>query len=320
MMSCSGLARIPARDSSGRPYCSVVTTVVIPAHNEGRVLGRLLGQLMTGVRAGEMNVIVVANGCTDDTAEVAAAFGPGVRVLSVPVASKHQALMAGDGAATGFPRIYLDADVELRAQDVLALAGELRKPGVLAAAPERVLALDGRPWPVRWYYDVWVRLPEVRRGLFGRGVVAVNERGYQRLAGLPPLLADDLAASLSFAAHERRIVAAARVTCYPPRTLRDLLRRRVRAATGVTQIERTEQAPRSTARTRLPDLLAIVRDEPAMAARVGLFLTVTILARLRGRRAVARGDYSTWLRDESSRTAEAAEPVGGAVNGRPGCH
>jgi hypothetical protein len=48
---------------------------------------------------------------------------------------------------------------------------------VLAAAPQRELALGGRPWPVRWYYDVWTRLPEVRRGLFGRGVIGVSVPG-----------------------------------------------------------------------------------------------------------------------------------------------
>ena len=65
-------------------------------------------------------------------------------------------------------------------------------------------------------------------------------------------------------------------------------------------------APASAARTRLPDLLRIVRDEPNMAPRVVLFLWVAILARLRARRAVSRGDYSTWLRDESSRAVPGA--------------
>jgi hypothetical protein len=76
---------------------------------------------------------------------------------------------------------------------------------------------------------------------------------------------------------------------------------RVRAATGVTQVERTEGAPVSTARTRPADLLAIVRGRPRMAPQVTLFLVVAMLARLRARRAVRHGDYSTWLRDESSR-------------------
>ena len=106
-----------------------------------------------------MDIIVVANGCTDDTAEVAASFGPAVRVLTLPVASKHEALAAGDRAAAGFPRIYVDADVELRVDDVRALAAALSQPGVLAAAPRREHVMTGRPWQVRWYYDVWTLLP-----------------------------------------------------------------------------------------------------------------------------------------------------------------
>jgi hypothetical protein len=149
-------------------------------------------------------------------------------------------------------------------------------------------------------------LPEVRRGLFGRGVIAVDKAGQERIASLPPLLADDLAASLLFAPHERSIVPGARAVIHVPRTFADLLRRRVRAAAGVAQIERADRAPGSTARTRIPDLLAIARSGPRMAPRVVLFLSVAIVVRLRASRAVARSDYSTWLRDESSRDAPAA--------------
>jgi hypothetical protein len=248
-----------------------------------------------------MDVIVVANGCTDDTAQVAASFGPPVRVLSIPVASKREALVAGDRAARGFPRVYVDADVELGAQDVMALGEALRRPGMLAGGPTRVLALAGRPWLVRWYYSVWVRLPEVRSGLFGRGVIGVSEAGHARVASLPPLLADDLAASLAFAPEERVIVPGARVIVHPPRTAGDLLRRRVRATMGVGQVEQAEGAPSSTARTRPQDLAEIIRHEPRMAPRVAVFLAVALIARLRARRAVRRRDYTKWLRDESSR-------------------
>ena len=41
----------------------------------------------------------------------------------------------------------------------------------------RELVMTGRPWQVRWYYDVWTLLPGVQRGLWARGVIAVNEAG-----------------------------------------------------------------------------------------------------------------------------------------------
>jgi hypothetical protein len=294
-----------------------VTTIVIPAHNEDMVIGRLLTRLVSGAPDPAMTVIVVANGCTDQTAQVAASFGPRVQVISLPKASKHDALAAGDRVAPSFPRIYLDADVELGRPDVAALAAELGKPGVLAAAPDRRLTLQACAWPVRWYYDVWTRLPEVRGGLFGRGAIAVNEAGHQRIAGLPALLADDLAASLSFKPGERSIARGARVTCHPPRTTADLLRRRIRVATGVAQIERGGGAPASTARTHLRDVALIGRSHPRMAQRVALFLLVTAVARWRARRAASRGDFTTWQRDESSRAGAAAggAAVGGAAAG-----
>jgi hypothetical protein len=278
-----------------------VISVVVPAHDESRVIGRLLRQLAASPEQGGLDVIVVANGCTDDTAAVAGTFGAPVRVLSIPVASKREALLAGDRAATGFPRVYVDADVELGAADVRALGDALGQPGALAAGPRRELALTGAPWLVRWYYDVWSRLPEVRSGLFGRGVIAVSEAGHERIASLPPVLADDLAASLAFAPAERVIVPGARVVVHVPRTAGDLLRRRVRAAMGTDQVEQAEGGPAASARTRPADLLAMIRGEPRLAPRVAVFLALAVIARRRARREVRRHQYTTWLRDESSR-------------------
>ena len=283
--------------SHPRTNCSIV----IPAHNEEHVIGRLLRQLVSSAAEGEFDVLVVANGCTDNTAEVATSFGPLVRVLSIPVASKREALAAGNRAARRFPRMYVDADVELGTEDVRELGRVLQRPGVLSASPERTFAMAGRRWPIRWYYDVWSRLPEVQQGLFGRGVITVSEEGYAHIAAMPPVLADDLAASLAFSPSERVIVPSARVVVHPPRTFADLLRIRTRAAMGVAQLEQTKDAPSSTARTHPADLLAIARRDLRLALPVALFLAVAVLARTRAHRIAARHKGSEWLRAESSR-------------------
>ena len=147
--------------------------------------------------------------------------------------------------------------------------------------------MTGRPWQVRWYYDVWSLLPGVQRGLWGRGVIAVNEAGHRRLTGLPPLQADDLATSLMFEPHETVLALGARVIIHPPMTFADLLCRRARCVTGVAQIERTQDLDASTDRTRIADLFAVTRHRPGMLLRVGYFLSVAVCARLRASRARA---------------------------------
>lgn len=283
---------------------------MIPAHNEGQVIGRLLDSLLDQASPGELDIVVVCNGCTDDTAQVAGLRGPsGVRVVESPVPSKHVALRLGDEHAHGFPRLYVDADVVLGTADVRALTEALRESaGVLAAAPERDLPMTGCAWRVRAYYQVWQRLPSVREGLFGRGVIAVAEAGHERLASLPPLMADDLAASLAFAPDERVVVRTARVLVHPPRTWADLIRRRIRAATSTTQLEQQQQenspaAPAPTARTSKKDLGDILRAEPRLFPAVLVFAAAAVIARRKSAKAVSSGDFGTWLRDESSRQA-----------------
>ncbi|MFI1455614.1 glycosyltransferase [Streptomyces roseus] len=288
-----------------------MTSIVIPAHNEGRVIGRLLDALLADAPASGPDIVVVCNGCTDDTAAVAGARGPRVRVVEIPTPSKHTALRVGDEHAQGFPRLYVDADVEVGAADVRELTGALAaRPDLLAAAPGRDIPLSGCAWPVRAYYRVWQRLPAVREGLFGRGVIAVTEPGHARIAALPPLMADDLAASLAFAPQERRVVETARVVVRPPRTWGDLIRRRVRAATSSAELERFQasQAPGSaqgahapSARTGTDDLRALLRAQPSLFPGVVVFVAAALAARRRARKAIRSGDFSTWLRDESSR-------------------
>ncbi|WP_406388485.1 glycosyltransferase [Streptomyces sp. NBC_00211] len=300
-----------------------MTSIVIPAHNEGRVIGRLLDALLADTPDSGPDIVVVCNGCTDDTASVAGARGPRVRVVEIPTPSKHRALRVGDEHARGFPRLYVDADVVFGAADVRALSEALASgPGLLAAAPGRDIPLSGCAWPVRAYYRVWQRLPAVREGLFGRGVIAVTEPGHARLAALPPLMADDLAASLAFAPQERRVVEAARVVVHPPRTWADLIRRRVRAATSSAELERFQASAASktpgasersgsragaqartapSARTGTGDLRALLRAQPSLLPGVVVFVVAALAARRGSRKAIRSGDFSTWLRDESSR-------------------
>lgn len=279
-----------------------IAGVVIPAYNEERGILRTLAALHDGLQPGDLEVVVVCNGCTDRTAEVVRAAYPDIRVLEIPQPSKAEAVAVGNAASSVFPRVHLDADVRITGVGIMRLVAPLVAPdeGVLATAPHRVLDTKASALLVRSYYDVWEHLPQVRDGLFGRGVFALSEAGQARVDALPRLMSDDLAVSEAFAPSERLVARAAQVVVVPPRTVRDLVRRRVRAATGNAQASAAGARSEASA-TSMRMLAKLSLSRPALAIRMPVFVGVALVARSRSRKAVRDGDFQTWLRDESSR-------------------
>ncbi|GGM42343.1 hypothetical protein GCM10011608_28770 [Micromonospora sonchi] len=176
-----------------------------------------------------MTVVVVANGCTDDTAAVARSFG--VRVLEIPTPSKTAAMNAADQMVDGDVRIYADADAPLTAELVRDLAAAVGRPGIAAAVPRPMIDTSGSAWPVRAYYAVNARLPVFRNRLFGRGVIALSAEARSRFEDFPELIADDMFLDAVIGADEKVEIPAV-VQVRAPRRTGDLVRRVARAREG----------------------------------------------------------------------------------------
>lgn len=273
-------------------------SVIIPAHNEAKVIGRLLRRI-TSEGEGELEIVVVCNGCVDATAAVARTFSQ-VQVVELEKASKHAALLEGERRVTRFPRAYLDADVEIDAADLRRLMEAVERSGVLAVGPRRHIELSGSSWTVRSFYAVWACLPAMQ-GLQGRGVIVVSKAGHERLSGWPELMADDLFVSSRFLPTERRVIDETSVTIHGPRTTRDLVRRRIRAARGNVELVAWDPALSSTAGESLSYILTLFVRRPTMWPHLLAFLAITSAARASAafRRRSLTG---VWLRDESSRS------------------
>lgn len=281
------------------PQTPHAASIIVPAHNESSRIGLLLRALADGRSpADPRQVIVVCNGCTDDTAEVARRF-PDVQVIEIPEPSKRAALDIGDLHANMPYRVYVDADVVITGTAITELLSALLPP-VHVAAPMRELDVSGAARAVRWYYDVWRQLPGVKDGVFGRGVIAMSAEAHARARSLPRVMSDDLAISDAFSREERVIVESAVVTIAVPRTVGDLIRRRIRVVTGIAQLD--DLALRADeSRTRVVDLLRISFAQPGNPVKVLTFGLITVLSKLAAQRRVRAGDFTTWLRDESSR-------------------
>lgn len=278
---------------------SPAASVVIPAHDEASVLPRCLDALLDGPL--DLEVVVVANACTDATAALARARG--VRVVETPVPGKAHALDLGDAACTAFPRAYLDADVVLP-QAALAQALEtLRRPSVLATAPRLAWDPTGVPRRVRAFYRVWTALPYVTDGLLGSGVYVLSEQGRARFGAFPDAIGDDVHVRSLFAPAERPS-SPGTFTIFPPRTLRALVAIKTRAWTGNAQHDRAGGAPRSAPAAgaeRGPSTARALLRRPDVWSGLPVYAGVYGLARLRGQRRAAHGRTTTWERDSTSR-------------------
>lgn len=246
---------------------------------------------------------VVANGCTDTTAEVARAH-PGVRVIELAQPGKARALNAGDAVAVGFPRVYLDADIPISGAAIRTLAAALEaSDGVLAAVPRRRLDLVGRPLLVRAYYAIHSRLPVFRHALFGRGVIALSAAGRARFDEFPEVIADDLFLDSQFAPHEKREVAQVESVVATPLRTTDLVRRLTRVRSGNAALRAGSGGhgtPRVRPAARLSWLRDVVLPKPWLAPAAVCYVTITVIAALLAK---SRSRSTTWGRDESSRVA-----------------
>lgn len=102
---------------TGRP---VAASVVIPAFNEAERIGPVLEAALDSELADE--VVVVCDGCTDGTAEVAGRY-PGVRVIDLHHnLGKGGAMAKGVAVARGDVIVFVDADlIGLRGRHVDAI-------------------------------------------------------------------------------------------------------------------------------------------------------------------------------------------------------
>jgi glycosyltransferase involved in cell wall biosynthesis len=286
-------------------------SLVISAHNEENVIGRSLDAVLAHPTPGPLEIIVSANGCTDRT--VAVASRPGVVVIDRPEPGKSAALNAGDRAATGFPRVYLDADIIVPPGGLAAVTARFEEdPIPLAVVPRRRLDTTGRPWPVRAYFAINEQLPVFAGGLFGRGMIAVSAEGRARFDTFPDLIADDLFLDSQFTAAEKVELGDVEVVVATPFTTRDLVRRLVRVRRGNSQMR--SAAERLHLRVRSADRWSWWRDvvvpHPRLLPAAVPYLLITMLAGLLARRPVPAG--AGWGRDDSTRGRRSAATNGAA--------
>ena len=277
-------------------------SVIIPAYNEGNVIERCLDAMLEDYQEGELEIIVVPNGCKDDTAEKARRYGPPVKVVETPVGNKIGALNLGDEHASGYPRMYVDADIVVSTAALRDVAEMLADDSpIMLAAPRAVVAYEDRPLLIRSFMKVWTSLPYFTEGIIGAGFFAFSKQGRERFDKFPDVIADDGFARLVAAPHERATSKKHTFTIHPPRSIRALSSIMVRVRAGLLQL--IEQFPdmQQNETTSPKRSLKIIATKPELWPHAPVYLGVMAYSRVMARKKLEANLEKTWERDETSR-------------------
>lgn len=242
-MSFANLAS--AQDQSAKTYTRLSFNVIIPAHNEETVIERCLTAIQkTECQQSFARVLVIANGCSDRTAEMARRYAPDVEVIETTLASKSNAINIGLAKASDGPCLILDADVVCDFRTLEATAMALLKPETQTVSPALRIDDHDSSKTVQRYYRVWRSLPYAKNGLIGGGLYGLSVEALEALGSLPMIIADDLFIRSHFSRPERRSIAEdfegneVFVTMFPPRHARDLIRIEARRWRGTYELKR----------------------------------------------------------------------------------
>lgn len=270
-------------------------TVLIPAWNESSVIGRTLSELTRGPDAEKLQIVVIANACTDETVAVARTTAPEAAIVETAVPGKCNALNLGLAhAAPELPVVVLDADLQVSAADILALVAPLRTGDVQATCGRMEFSTAGASAMVRAWARAWARNPYFARGKFG-GLFALSPKGVARVFPLPPITADDEYVRRSFTVEEIAFVSECRFVAQAPRTLAALIRTRRRSLRGTRALIHARPKGEG-ARPMLRSALAHPADWPDFAVFLGVSAWVRLLLA-----AEPRSPAHLWERDTTTR-------------------
>jgi peptidoglycan-N-acetylglucosamine deacetylase len=222
-----------------------VVTVVVPAYNEARVIGRTLDSLLAQGYPG-LDIVVVDDGSTDGTFEAARRDEARVRVLRQANAGKAAALNAGFAAARGSIVVVVDADTLLAPHAIERLVAPMHDTTVVAVAGNAKVG-NRVNLVTRWQALEYITSQNLDRRAFAMvnaitvvpGAIGAWRRDVVRAVGgvSSATLAEDQDLTITLLRRGGRIAYADDAIAFTeaPETLRALGRQRFRWSYGTLQ-------------------------------------------------------------------------------------
>jgi glycosyltransferase involved in cell wall biosynthesis len=214
-MILSGESESPWKDpiETGSLRLPCLFSIVIPVRNEEENIRRCLDSVGRMKFARELyEVIVVDNGSTDRTKEVASSFKESfsLQVLDRPNGYIAAVRNAGAAVARGRYLAFLDADCEIR-PDWLSVAGEVLSEENVGVCGAFYLIPQGSSWIARYWYQIREIKPAGEVSYLPAGDMFVSRQVFDKIHGFD----ESIQTNEDFEFCQRIRAARLRIRCEP---------------------------------------------------------------------------------------------------------
>jgi len=265
-------------------------SVIIPACNEAPVIARTLLPL----KGQGFQIIVVANGCIDDTALVARTTCPEGQIIDSPIGCKSMAINLALALACGRTLILLDADITTSADAIHRLDQALcDHPQAELAYGDARFCLDHSSLLVRQFYRAWQTNSYFASGKVG-GCYALRRSAIAEAGGFPRLTNDDEWVRRRFG-HRAQRVAGAAYDVQAPRYVADLIAVRRRVTAGNKQLRQKLDFEEANQHSGWRATAFATAKSPSLWVAALIYAAVSLYVRVFPARA------GVWHRDLSNR-------------------
>ncbi|BBO81303.1 hypothetical protein DSCO28_18690 [Desulfosarcina ovata subsp. sediminis] len=279
-------------------------SIIIPAHNEANVIRNAVTEYLPGIDTGEIEVIIVCNGCSDNTKDIVTSLSKEIKCIETAFPSKTNALNLGDAEAIGFPRIYQDADVVVSLDTIRKIDKLLESGKFIAASPKMKMDVRKASWTVRSYYEIWQGITYVQEGMIGTGIYALSEAARKKFDKFPKIIADDGYIRALFKTEERTTLDNCCSIVRSPTNLNGLLKIKTRSRLGRYELKKKYPHLIKNEQKNYKGAFLKLVKQIDLWPKIVVYFYVNMLSRFRAKKHIHHIGFSGWERDDSSRQVD----------------
>lgn len=273
-------------------------SIIIPAYNEESLIATRLTQLADALPKNCTEIIIICNGCIDQTYTVAkntidtinnTVYHCNFMLVEISKGCKINALNEGVKQSNNNTIILLDADIDISSSNCADLVAILASKSLMAVSPKAIFDFKKSSWLIKKFYSVVSKSTYNQQHRIAN-VIALAPEAVKKLFPLPIIIADDAYIQRSITEKDYLVVNNLTYRFACPLTILSTIKVQSRIIRGNLQLKKTHpnlKGPKST----LPKLTFI---------DYGIFIFIKLIA-LTVAHIELKLNIQKWHQDESSR-------------------